>query len=142
MHPRLLSLLQPMNVLPEVLCAFSGTVEDVLALRVGSVSATDPHAIQFHLDETDQAVAEVSHVRVDACFALAEAQSRMREIQRDYITRDDLKITQAERLYKADQDHRELEALLDKLKAVIQYCDSTEGLLRNKYFELSRKLKA
>lgn len=139
MHPRLLNLLQPMDVMPDVLCEFSGTVEEVLALKVGRISSKDPEAIAYHLDEIDAAVAEVSHIRVDASFALAEAQRNMREIQHDYITREDLKVTQAERLYKTDAEHRELEELSAKLTAVVQYCDTTEGLLRSKHFELIRK---
>lgn len=140
MHQSLDHLLPP-SVMPETLCEFSAVTTDALRLRVGSVSCRDPHGVQFHLDEIDAAVAEVSQLRVDTCFAQGEVEMRMREIQRDYVIRPDLKITQAERLYKIDEQHRELEALLVKLKAIVKHCDTTEDLLKNKYFEIKAKMR-
>jgi hypothetical protein len=130
------------DAIPEILVEFSETVKDALALRVGAVSSKDPHAIQFHLDEIDAATAEVSRLRADASYAQADVQRKMRGIQREYVTQPGLKVTQAERLYKIDQDHRELEALLTKLVATINYCDTAENLLKNKWFELKGKPRA
>lgn len=141
MNQSLRNLLEKLDVTPEDLCELSDTVNESLRLRVGSISTKDPHALGFHLDEIDAAVGEVSKMKVDAAYMMSRAQGQMREIQREYVTRDDLKVTQAERLYKIDSEHRELEECLVKLNAIISYCETCEGILRNKYFEIKRKQK-
>lgn len=140
MHQNLNSLQKSLNVTASDLCSFSEGTEASIHLRVGSVSYKDPHAIQFHLDEIDSAVAEVSQFRNEASYTMAEVQYRMREIQRKYVG-PDVKPTVAERLYKADEEHSALEAALTKLKAACTYAETLENLLRNKYFELKSKSK-
>jgi hypothetical protein len=136
------TLLKTADAIPEILVEFSDTVKDALTLRIGAVSSKDPHAVQFYLDEIDAATAEVSRLRADASYAQADVQHKMRCIQREYVTQPGLKVTQAERLYKIDQNHRELEALLTKLVATVTYCDTVENLLKNKWFELKGKSRA
>lgn len=141
MHPSLDKVLTDLNVIPDDLCEFTEETKAALRLRVGSVSCKDPHALQFHLDELDAAVAEVSRFRHEAVYTQAEVQRRMREVQREYVLRPDLKITQAERLYKIDEEHRALETALTKLVSAAKYAETVEDLLRNKYFEIKAKAK-
>ncbi len=95
--------------------------------------------LQQFLDNLDEARDLTIKERADATDALGKVQKRMRGIQARYV--GNLKPTQAERSYKADDEHSSMEELAASLDAVIRYCDAIHEVLRDKYFRTINKLK-
>ncbi|MCK7495080.1 MAG: hypothetical protein MZW92_31330 [Comamonadaceae bacterium] len=72
--------------------------------------------------------------------AAAEVQKNMRRIQGDYVKQHD-KPTVAERLYKIDPAHAQLEMLLSKLQAHIAYAEGLLKAVDDKSFKLGTLMK-
>ena len=140
MHPNLLKLLTPLSLEVDAF-SFSDETVATIKLRIGEISCKDPIAVQFHQDNLDTALIEVTETRCQAAYSLGEVRSKIRDIESSYYKHGEMGIKEAERSINGDEEHIEFKMVFLKLEAVVKYCDSTEDLLRNKGFEIIRKAK-
>lgn len=141
MHPSLERIAAPLSISPECF-EFSKETTATINTRIGSVSVKDPGAIQYHHDNIDDALAEVTKTRCEAAYSLGEIRSRIRDVETAYYAAGGGSLKEAERKFNGDTEHIELKMAFIKLEAVVCYCDSTEALIKNKYYEIGRKIKA
>lgn len=117
---------------------FSNMTDSMIRLKIHDIPAV-PHSIYAMQDLLDDASKEINDAIYEAGVHRAAVQRKMRSIQKRFIEQPGVKITQAERQYKADPEHSEMESLSEELDAFIDYAKTCRTIVANKYYALSRK---
>ena len=89
----------------------------------------------------DKAKDALLHIRRDYNFGLTSVQKEMRAVQKTFLDQDK-PVTKAEREYKVDPRHSDLEALQAQFEASIEFCTGYLDLLDDKSLKLSQLIKS
>lgn len=110
------------------------------AVASTSLNSLGIYELQLFMENCELVRSDVNEARYMASQEAYEAQRKMRVIQAEYLS-DSKNPTSAERAYKVDEEHRELEECLAVCKAFVNYCDDMLKVLENKYFRAGSLVK-